>query len=370
MNKALILRPHAFDGCSWYRLDQFKDSSRKQNLLDVQFLDFRLSTELFQKVLDKANAYIVRLSDMTALNLLENISVFNLNKPVILDIDDNYDIVDPLSDLYRVYGREEVQIQGEYLWKDGESGFDLKKNKERLSKFHDIMRRVTAIITTCFELKNYAEGFNKNVVIIPNAINFDIWPSLDIRRDNAIRIVWSGGATHYPDLIEIAPVLQDIMRTYPNTHFYMYGVPFEGVIKDLPKDRVHKGEWINVDGHGYRMACLDPDISICPLKDMPFNYFKSSIKYYEMSALSVPTIAKNMPPYKDDITHGENGLLYSSISEFRDCLIRLIENPIERIRLGNSAYNYVRKYRDIHEITKDWAGFINGVIGAYENTTI
>lgn len=370
MKKALILKPHAFDGCTWYRLDQFRKSSLEQKLLDVQFMDFRLSVDMIQKALNMADAYIVRLSDLTTHTLLDNISIFSLKKPVILDIDDNYDIVDPLSDLYVIYGTEEVRIGGEYLWKDGENGFYIKKNKERLKRFHDVMRKVTAIITTCFELKNYAEKFNKNVVIIPNAIDFDLWPKLDIRRGNDIRIVWSGGATHYPDLIEVAPVLEDIMRDYPNVHFYMYGVSFGGVVKNMPKDRVHEKGWVNADGHGYRLACVDPDISICPLKDMPFNYFKSSIKYYEMSALSVPTVAKNMPPYSDDISHGGNGLLYSALSEFRDNLKNLIENPIERIRIGNNAYNYVKIYRDVHKIAKEWAGFINNVIKTYENTVV
>lgn len=337
------------------------------NLLDVQFMNFSLPVQQIQQLLDVADAYLVRLSDQTSLNLLENISIFDLKKPVILDIDDNYDIIDPLSDMYQVYGTAEVKLDnGQYLWKDKEKRFSIETNKTRLEKFHEVMRKVTAIVTTAFPLKNYANQFNKNVAVIPNAIDFELFPRLNIQRDKEVKILWAGGSSHYPDLIEIAPILGEIMNMYPQVHLYLYGVIFEAVLKYLPRERVHSKTWINADGHGYRLACVNADIGICPLKDMDFNTYKSSIKYYEYSALGIPTIAKKISPYADDITHNQTGMLYSTLDEFKAQLIELIDDPIKRITLGQNGYDYVKKYRNITSIANDWGTFINEIIAAYK----
>ncbi len=366
MYKVLILRPDSWDGCTWYRLKNFMRHTGSE--IDVQFMNFSLPVQQISQLLHLADAFIVRLSDQTSLNLLDNISIFDLKKPVILDIDDNYDNIDPLSDMYQVYGTQEVKLNtGEYLWKDGKNRFNIKKNKARLEKFHEVMRKVTAIVTTTFPLKNYANQFNRNVVVIPNAIDFDLFPRLDIRSNKEVKILWAGGSSHYPDLVEIAPVLGEIMKLYPQVHLYMYGMVFESLLQYLPKDRVHVKQWINADGHGYRLACADADIGICPLKDMEFNTYKSSVKFYEYAALGIPTLAKHISPYVDDIIHGQNGLLYRTMDEFRDNLVDLINDPIKRINIGQKGYEYVKKYRDIKDISKDWASFINQIIAAYRH---
>jgi glycosyltransferase involved in cell wall biosynthesis len=373
MKKVIIMRPDGMDGCTWYRLKQFALIARKKKLLDARFLEINsLSVDQLTEALNKTDAFLCRLSDGTAYQLLDDINVFKLGKPVILDIDDNYDTVDPLSDFYLVYGTKEVKMSnGKYLWKDGEDGFSIKANQKRLDNYHQILKKATAVIVTTFQLKNYAEKFNKNVVIIPNSIDFDIFPKVKAEKTkDEIRICFMGGSSHFPDLIEIAPVLGQVMREYPNTHFYFYGVPFEAIINYLPKDRVHTADWIMADGHGYRMACVNADIGIAPLKDITFNYHKSSIRFYEFGALSVPIIGRNIPPYTDDIRHNHNGMLYKNVQEFYDQLVELIKDPIKRLTIGNNAYEYVKKNRDINEITVDWANFLNGVIGAYENTTV
>jgi len=371
MKKLLILQPRTEDGCGWYRLIQFAKLAKK-NDLDVQFIDVSLSEEKLSESISLADAYLLRLSDLVAIEVFEQFEWDKINKPIFLDIDDNYESIDPLSDLYRAYGLQDVQLQdGTYLWKDGVN-LDVKKNTKRLARFRTILKKATMVSVTTFELRNYANKYNKNVVIIPNAIDFDIFPKVkDVNKNkNEVRLLWSGGSTHFPDLLEIRDQLENLMARNLNLHLYILGVPFNGIIKNMPKDRVHPMGWVKPDGHGYRLACIDADIAICPLKDFSFNYFKSSVKYYETSALRVPNVCKNIPPYKDDIADGHNGLLYSTPNEFQDKVQSLIDDPIKRIQIGNAGYEYVKQHRKIEDIAKDWATVIKGTIEAVnENST-
>jgi len=358
MYKLLVLQPYEDNGCGWYRTRQFALLA-KENGLDVQYIDLTLSEADLYQTIEQADAYFLRLSDLVAIEVFEQFSWDKIKKPIFLDIDDNYEEIDPLSDLYRAYGTHDVQLaDGTYLWKDGEN-LDIKKNEERLANYQKIMEKCTAVFVTTFELKNYAERYNKTVIIIPNAVNLDLFPKVkDTTKGSEIRLLWSGGSTHYPDLLEIREALENLMARNLNLHLYILGVPFNGIIKNMPKDRVHPMGWVKPDGHSYRLACIDADIAICPLKDFSFNYYKSSIKYYETSALRVANVCKNIPPYKDDIADGQNGFLYSTPDEFQAKVQELIDDPIKRMEIGNNGYEYVKRHRQVKPIAQDWATFI------------
>lgn len=367
MNKVLILQPKEDSGCDWYRLRQFATTAGKEKLLDVHYIDLSLPIEKLIQVIDEADAYILRLSDSISFEVFDQFEWDKIKKPIFVDIDDNYECVDPLSDMYKVYGTQEVQLRdGTYLHQDGVT-IDIEANKKRLEKYKGVLKKSTAIIVTTFGLKQYAQQYNENVVVIPNAIDKSIFPYVKDPEKDEIRLLWAGGSTHYPDLVEIKDSLSRLMNSNPNLHFYMLGVPFHGIVKDLPSDRVHPLGWVKPDGHGYRLACINADIGICPLKDMDFNIYKSSVKYYEYSSLKVPTIAKKMAPYTDDIIHNQSGLLYTTPEEFEDYVQELIDNPVKRISLASEAQKYVYGHRDLTEITKDWSSFINQVIKVFND---
>lgn len=361
--KVLILQPSSMNGVGWYRLKQLKMFSQH----DVAYLSSGLSEEATIKILDIADIYLLRLSDINAFYLLPALKKAVKSKPLILDIDDRYDEVNPLSDLYRVYGTKELTLRdGTKLWEDGVN-IDIKKNKKRLKKFQDLMKIATIVTVTTEKLLLYAKQFNDNVVIVPNSINFDLFPhvkSVD-KKKNEVRILWAGGSSHYGDLITIQQQLQRIMDRNHNVHFYFFGVPFKGITKGLPMNRVHTGGWVSADGHGYRLATMDFDIGIAPLSDDVFNLYKSSIKYYEYSALGKVTLAKNMLPYSVDITDGKNGFLYKSPREFEEKLQMLIDDPIKRVEVGNNAYNYVKDNFEIKNIVKNWDEMITKVNKVY-----
>lgn len=360
MLRALILSQKKYDGVTWYRHLQFANMARKLKLADIQFLDFNIPDDKFIQVLTSCDIFMTRLTPYFEV-LEEKFEFFKLKKPVIVDMDDGLENIDPLSDMYRSLGTEEVVLpDGTFLWKNGQSGFDVYENRDRLETFKEMLGRVTAVTTTTFTLKNYIEQYNKNVVIIPNAIEEKNFPVLE-KQHKEIRLMWSGGSSHYSDLAEIKPALDRLMFKYPNLHFYILGVAFNGITKDMPQDRVHRMDWVQADGHGFRLACMQADIGICPLRDTPFNRNKSSVKFYELAALNVACVARNIPPYSDDIVDGSTGLLYNNVADFEDKVSELIDNPIQRMAIAENGRRYVKENRSLEEITKDLVLFLEGV---------
>jgi hypothetical protein len=51
----------------------------------------------------------------------------------------------------------------------------------------------------------------------------------------------------------------------------------------------------------------------------------------------VPGIYSQLPPYESIVIHGQNGYLASTIDEWEECLVKLIENPKLRQKMGSEA---------------------------------
>jgi len=359
MIKVLVLQQIGNpDGCTWYRLLQHTKMANKLKLADCQYLDLNLEEEQLKQVIQASDVLLVRLSEMLP-QVIDWLGEFGIKKPIVLDVDDAIEDINPLAEHYRRLGTEQVKMKdGSFLWQDNHNGFNHFANRERLDVFKECLHKVDAIVTTTLEMKRWLDEYNHPVAIIPNSINFELFPTVKDPTKKETRLVWSGGASHFTDLQEIKGALDSVMYDYPNLHLYFLGMSFGYIEKGLPKDRLHTAGWVQAEAHGYRLACTDADISICPLIDSKFNHMKSSIKYYEMSALGVPTLARNIPPYSDDIVDGENGLLYSNVAEFERKLRRLIHDPLLRLRLGGSAFDYVSKNRRLEDITRDWVEFL------------
>lgn len=364
--KVLILQPRADDGCTWYRLAQFASVSTENEWNSVHFLDLSLGDEVIEQTIAAADAYILRLNSLTAFEIFDLIDPIKTGKPFFVDIDDSFEDIDPLSDMYRVYGQRNVQLStGQYLWEDGVN-INLEENRNRAKRYGELLSKCSAVIVTTFELAEFARKYNPAVVVIPNAIDFRRWTQVTPKDKppKEVRIVWGGGSTHFPDLMEIAEPLAHVLSRNPQAKLHMVGVAFGAFTKKMPEGSVVSHPWVKSDGHGFHMASIGADIGLAPLKDMSFNYFKSSVKMYEYSALGIPTLARNIPPYSQDIVDGQNGLLYSTPEEFIEKLERLISNPIERLKLGQEAFNYVESKRNIQQVAKDWSTFISEVVKA------
>lgn len=355
MKNVMVLQNESRDGCSWYRVKQFVDHANESKELNCFYANPYLPSKDLFFAIKTSDIIFTRLTEYAYHFIEELKGLKQKGKLLVVDIDDNYEEINPLSNHYEQLGTQEVQLpSGQYLWKDGVAQFNVAENKDRHRKFAEVLRAADVVIVTTVTLATYAKQYNPSVLIIPNAINFSYFPVVKIEKpQNRIDIVWSGGSSHYADLYSIAEPLRMIMQKYPHVHYHNVGHLFKAFIKDLPEDRVHVHPWIDPEANGFRLATLGADIGLCPLEDMEFNLYKSSIKFYEYAACGIATVAKNMSPYSDDI-NGLNGLLYNDSADFYVKLEELITDPLKRISIAQEGRKYVEEKRDIQVIAKEW----------------
>lgn len=350
----LLSLPVDVSACGQYRIRQPIEGLNKYT--DVNGYVINTATDDFTKlpaVMEAADVIMYRPgSEAGIVKILE--SGVKVKGKWVADIDDNIELISPYSQFYKEYGQQEVMHEGKLLWEDGRDGFSLMANKERLVYLQWGLKRADLILVTTEKLAEYARKFNKNVYVNPNSIDMSHWWKLNNKVNEPLKVIWQGSPSHYDDWYAIKEPLNKLMRQFKFT-LYMLGSQYKGIFDDDNWSRVIPLPWVAFEAHSYRMMALQPDLALIPLSDDPFNAYKSSIKFYEMSAMGIPSVVSNVEPYSHDIQEGKNALGYTTPEEFYDQLKKLIENKGLRANIGNAAYQWVKKEHSLEEASKKLA---------------
>ena len=209
-----------------------------------------------------------------------------------------------------------------------------------------------AVIVSTEELKKMYLPFNKNIHVIPNAIDFSIFDKLKNNKHKSfINIGWQGGSSHKKDLKIVEPVIKAILKKYKNVRFTILGGD-EGMPESLKRNKRIKwvNDWIPVNKYPAYKASFGFDIELAPLADTQFNRCKSNLRYLEASALKIPVVASNVGPYKN---------ICAATCETKKDWIRelslLIEDKTYRETLGEEAYKDVKTNYNMIDTAKHYA---------------
>lgn len=253
------------------------------------------------------------------------------------------------------------------MWKDGETYiengkpavFDIAKNLQQIALLKGIARECDGVVASTEPLaKVYRDYGAKNVYVYPNSLDFSLYPRIEpAPHPQEVRILWTGGASHYIDLYTIKDPLRRVLDKHPQARMICFGQEFQVLEKWFGK-QVEYIDWVDPDAYPYRLATIGHDINLCALRGTNFAECKSAIKFYESSAIWQPaaTLGANFGPYQE-IIDGETGFKYASPEEFEWKLSELIENETLRKSLAQNAQDWVHSYRNVLQTTPpyiDW----------------
>jgi glycosyltransferase involved in cell wall biosynthesis len=378
--KVCIFR--ATDGaCDYYRTIFPIKKAALNNALSYKelWVTNLLATIMYQKeeFIDAMDSDIYYLQHVSGDSLIKKIREFTkeskINAKILLDYDDDVFHVSPFSIEYGKFGTEDLKIvnNGQIIheWKNGVN-IDIKKNQERIDEIKRTCSTVDMITVTTEHLAKIYREFNDNVRVLPNCVDLEEWNKLDIRRKNQdeIRICWQGGYSHWEDLYLIKNSLKEIAAKNPNVKIVMVGYIPVSMEKDFRPEQLEFHQWVETPAHPYRMATLDIDIAVIPLKDTIFGRGKSPIKWIEFSALKIPSITSYVPPY--DFIEEADALNKGLFVQNNDTqgwikgLQSLIDDSKLREIIGANARNFVKENFDINTQYKQWVNVFEEVKSA------
>ena len=197
-------------------------------------------------------------------------------------------------------------------------------------------------------LRDFVINYNNNVSVLPNYFDDNLWrlkpPVLKTSEHETLTIGYMGGNSHKPDLEYITPVLLDLIKRYSQKlRFQFWGIQPPAEVASLTQVQRSPTTTYRYKDFATFFQAQTADIFIAPLIDTLFNRCKSPIKFFEYSALGVPGVFSRLETYADVVTHGQNGLLATSLDEWTDCLIQLIEDKELRFYLAKNAQKTIRE---------------------------
>ena len=303
-----------------------------------------LLLDQMQKLVEQADVvvmgYIITDYGVAILRALKHIFP---NKPFLMDIDDYCFQLNKYSPAVSVY----------------------RPNGEAVSSVEVQLREVDGVVVTHDYLGDMYRRYNKNIHIIPNSIDFDLWDKLKVttkkKSKKKIRIGWCGGATHSEDIMFIEDAIHRILKKHKHVEFsFAGGAPAQLINLKNPRIKCNN-KWANPYKYPQRLKNEQFDIGLAPLLDNNFNRGKSNLRYLEYSALQIPTIASDTEHFKKSITDGLNGFLVTEPDEWFEAMDMLIQDKDRREEMGLRAYDFIKKEFNIIKTSKKYATILKDI---------
>ena len=212
------------------------------------------------------------------------------------------------------------------------------ESKSRELKFKAIVKQADLIIAGNRILASEAGRFNKNVVIIPSAVETRDIPLKDWsdKAEDVVIIGWIGGAVNLGHLKLVGPVLKRLAEGYPIELRIICseGIEMEGVkVRFIP--------W-SIETQEAEIARFD--IGIMPLPRTKHSEGKCGYKALQYMACGVPPVVSDVGINSEIVEHGKEGFVARDLDEFYRYLKVLIENKELRREMGLRARQKVERY--------------------------
>jgi glycosyltransferase involved in cell wall biosynthesis len=298
-------------------------------------------------------------------------------------------------------------------------------------KFNKINEKITAnlkvakyVTTTTTLFAEEISKYNKNVFVLPNAINPNEPQFKEpTPESDRLRFGWLGGSSHLHDIQILNEGFNKLTKYQDKVQYVLCGFDTRGTVTEINSQtgehikrniRPEETVWAQYEkiftqdykivsdnykkhlqlynqdifpdemAESYLRVWTKPvtsyaknyskfDVSLAPIKNHMFNRMKSQLKVIEAGFYKKALIASNIGPYSLDLKHclknGElvdgNALLVDEVrnhSDWAKYMEKLIKNPNMAKDMGERLYETVKDKYDLNIVTKDRAEFYKSIL--------
>lgn len=325
--KLLAITPHEHDTTSFYRAHGVFNDLRKQ-LSNTLIIDRR---EAFTWV-DIENSDIVFLQRPYTNEHLGMVKYAKeMNKPLWVDYDDNLFEISPAN--FMAY---------EHYYSD-----EIKNNMLTIIATADV------VTVTTEELRRTLSKLNKNVEVIPNAMNTETFGYRD--RDIKKRekgIVWRGGGSHFLDISDFSHEIYYAVNKFPGWQFSFMGMmPW---FLDPKRENVRYFPVEDVIVYFRRLLMLSPSVMQVPLQNTHFNHCKSNIAYIEGIFSGGLVVG---PDWEEWRLPG--ALVYKNEKQYQDLLTQVCKGNVDVETSNRQGWEYINDNLTLNCVNKKRVELIN-----------
>lgn len=236
-------------------------------------------------------------------------------------------------------------------WSLGPTHYLFEAFKEHTKQMIEGMQLADVVTVTTELLASKVRQYNRNVVVIRNALPFDTGQFKYISNNNYSpkkNVIWAGGSSHHLDLQLVKHALDQQTSSFAG--YDKNSKEWGKINNDFPKINM-----INVCSNQEYMSAYDnAKIAIAPLQDNLFNGCKSNLKLLEAGCKYLPFIASPVAPYYNEVDR--NVVIYANNpSEWRAEINNLLKDEYYRKEKSLEVAEHVRlnySMKDANELRR------------------
>jgi len=204
-------------------------------------------------------------------------------------------------------------------------------------------------------LAGWARAHSARVDVVPTSIDTAAYEVRDRAPGARVVVGWTGSATSMTHLEAAAPLLRRLAAARPvEIRVLSTRTPV------LPEVPVVFRHW-TPENEVEEIRAFD--VGIKPMPDDEWARGKCPMKELQYLALRVPAVVSAVGGSREAVRHGDNGFLVSSEDEWMEALLRLVDDPALRARLGEAGR---RTVLERYASERSAAGFAASVRAAVE----
>jgi glycosyltransferase involved in cell wall biosynthesis len=225
---------------------------------------------------------------------------------------------------------------------------------KRQRTFARMVRYSDQVIAGNQYLKSQAMPYNKNIIILPTAIDTSKYTMKDYRRSKGhVTIGWIGSKSSLPFLKELTPAFDQLASQYNSLELKIICNDFF----ECNKMPVIKKMWAREDENS---DLQDIDIGLAPLPNHEWTKGKCATKLLQYLSVGIPVVCSPVGVHTEIVKEGINGLFATSNQEWIDKIKLLIRDKMLRERIGLEG----RKTVDLsYSLKANTPKFINAIKG-------
>ena len=253
-------------------------------------------------------------------------------------------VIDVLQQEFKKKFFMEIDDNIHYVPADHPAYEQIKPGTQSLKIAEKQLKLSDGVIVSTEYLKKVYIKYNKNIHVMPNAIDFKLWKHKSRKNKKFVNIGYVGGQQHVRDLKILNKVIPSILDKYKNVRFIIWGGAPE-IIPEGPRV-IKYSTFAPVLDYPRELAKLNYDIGLAPLVDNYLNRSKSCLRWLEYSALGIPTVASPIEPFN----RVSPIFTCQQSDEWITTLSHLIESPEVRETVGMAAQEKVKRDYNIQGV--------------------
>lgn len=226
---------------------------------------------------------------------------------------------------------------------------------KRQRTFARMVRYSNQVIAGNQYLKSQALPYNKNITIIPTAIDTSRYTLKDYRRSKGrVTIGWIGSRSSLPFLKELTPVFDQLSSQYNFLELKIICNDFF----ECTKMPVIKKRWALEDENS---DLQDIDIGLAPLPNHEWTQGKCATKLLQYLSVGIPVVCSPVGVHNEIIKEGISGFFAASLQEWAEKITTLICDRELREYMGLEGRKTVDASYSLKANTPTFINIIKGI---------